>query len=344
LCRIFHLPFEWHRSGHDLRLWLIDYHGRRVERRQIDGLPVVSTPVRGLSPWTNLVGTIARDRPHIVVASGDCYIGLLGWLVARLSGARFVFDIYDKYDEFEGYVRPLGLDLFGFLQRRADLRLFASHALAKHLGREGGSENAVVVPNGVDGERFRPMDLAQCRSQLGLEEGASIVGYFGAMEPDRGVEDLVEAVQQLRDRGLGVGLLVCGRLNPATPLDRDWISYRGMVPHDQMPLYLNAVDVLAVPYRLSPIMDMGASCKIAEYLACGRPVASTSTPNLQANFPLQAEQLGEAICRPCDPSDLARALDFQLGHQLVASRPQGNFWPSIAAEALVAVAGPARGG
>ena len=337
--RIFHLPMQWRRSGHDVWLWLVDYHGGVAERRRIEALPVDSTPAPGFSILGRFFRAIARYRPRTVVASGDCYIGLLGWLVARLAGARFVFDIYDKYDEFDGYVAPLGFDLFGFLQRRADLRLFASQALGRELEGQGrpGAAPAAIVPNGVDGEAFRPMDRDACRKELELETGATLVGYFGGMEPDRGVADLVEAVQRLRDRGLGVELLLCGRPDASTPLAHDWILFRGMVPHERMPQYLNATDVLAIPYRLSPLMDMGASCKIAEYLACARPVTSTSTPNLMANFPRQAQQLGEAICRPRDPADLARAIAWQLQHCVVAERPGEHLWPQIAARALEAV-------
>jgi glycosyltransferase involved in cell wall biosynthesis len=335
--RIFHLPWEWRRSGHEVLLWLVDYHSRLPEQRQLGELQVVSTPVRGASIWSRFFRAVTRFRPRVVVASGDCYIGILGWLVARLAGARFVFDIYDKYDEFGGYVRPLGLDLFGFLQRRADLRLFASRALGAEFDGEGKGSHAVIVPNGVDGDAFRPLDPALCRRKLDLEAGVLLVGYFGAMEPDRGVADLIEAVQLLRNGGAGVELLVCGRPDPATPLTRDWIRFRGMVPHEQMPQYLNAADVLAIPYRLSSFMDMGASCKIAEYLACGRPVASTATPNLLANFPLQAQQLGEAICRPRDPVDLARAVAYQLEHRILAARPDEHLWPEIAAHALAAL-------
>jgi glycosyltransferase involved in cell wall biosynthesis len=340
--RIFHLPAEWSRRGRQVRLWLVDYHGRRVERARFDALEAVSTPVRGLSIPAAFLRTLFRERPQVLVASGDCYIGLLGWLLARLSGARFVFDIYDKYDEFGGYVRPLGLDLFGFLQRRADLRLFASRALAESLAGSGGA--TAVVPNGVDGEVFRPLDCGESRRALDLEPAATLVGYFGNMAPDRGVADLVDAVGRLRAQGSAVQLLVCGPPDASTALDREWIIFRGMVPHEQMPLYLNAVDVLAVPYRLSPFMDMGASCKIAEYLACGRPIVSTSTPNLTANFPVQTAQLGAAIARAGDPADLARALAFQLDQRVVASRPDGYLWPTIAADALAAISGGARDG
>jgi glycosyltransferase involved in cell wall biosynthesis len=273
----------------------------------------------------------------VVVASGDCYIGLLGWLIARLVRAKFVFDIYDKYDEFAGYRRLLGLDLFGFLRRQADIRLYPSRALAAAYQPDAGGRPDIVVANGVDERTFHALPKAACRRQLGLDPSARMVGYFGGMERDRGVGDLVEAIELLRSRGHDIRLLVCGKQHPDTPLDRDWIIYRGMVAHDQMPVYINSADVVVVPYRTSPFMDMGASCKIAEYLMCQRPIASTRTPNFVANFPAQALELGEGLCAGCDPPDLARAIEYQLRVGQVLALPVDFSWPAIAAHALQAI-------
>ena len=195
----------------------------------------------------------------------------------------------------------------------------------------------MFVPNGVDDSIFVPLPRGECREQLGLGQADLLVGYFGSMEPDRGVGDLLAAMEILRADGLDVRLLVCGKADPATPLDRDWIEFRGMVPHDQMPKYLNSCDLLAVPYRESPIMEMGASCKIAEYLMCRRPLVTTSTGNFTSNFPVQADELGPGMCAPGDVAALARSIRFQLAERRVISRPSDMDWSSIAARALTAM-------
>lgn len=327
--RIFHLPREWASAGKDVRVWLLDYHSRAAARSIDEGFPIDSTPVASFGFIRRLVAVLARNRPRVVVASGDCYIGLLGWMLAKLSRATFVFDVYDKYDEFGAYVRPLGWDLFGFLLRRADLTFFASRALAERLSKAVPGGEHAVVPNGVDGARFLPHDRLQCRRALGLPADAILAGYFGGMEPDRGVMDLIQAIDLLRQQGQDIQLLICGRQHPETPLDKDWILYRGMVAHDQMPIYIGATNVLVIPYRLSEFMDMGASCKIAEFLMCARPLVSTTTPNLMANFPVQALEMGAALSRPGDAGDLARALDHALGHGQLTSVPTGRTWPEI---------------
>ena len=331
--RVFRLPSEWARTGESVLLWLVDYHTRETVNFSEGRLTVWSRPILSLGMLAALLRAW-RLRPVTVVASGDCYIGLLGWLLARAVGARFVFDIYDKYDEFTGYVRPFGFDLFGFLRRRADRRFYPSRSLAQLYEPETGGRGDAVIANGVDDAVFMPLPMDECRRRLDLDPAACLIGYFGAMEPDRGVADLIAAIAQLRADGEDVRLLLCGRENAATALDRDWIIFRGMVAHQEMPLYLNASDLLVVPYRSSPIMDMGASCKIAEYLMCRRPIASTRTPNFVGNFPAQAAELGQGMCEPGDVAGLTRAIAHQLRHKTVLSVPTDMAWSGIAAKAL----------
>jgi glycosyltransferase involved in cell wall biosynthesis len=334
--RLWHLPAQWARAGVDTRLWLVDYHTRARVDAVVDGLQVDAAPLFGLRTL-RLAWRALRWRPQVLVASGDAYLGLLGWVLARLAGARFVFDVYDKYDAFAGYRRPLGFDLFGFLRRRADVRLYASQALLDAYAAEGHAGVDVPVANGVDPAVFRTLPQADSQAALGLDPAARWVGYFGGMEADRGVADLVDAIDRLRADGNDVRLVVGGRRHPATDLDRPWIDYRGLVAHADMPRHLAACDVLAIPYRRTPFMDMGASCKIAEYLMCARPIVSTRTPNFTANFPEQAAALGAGLCEPADPADLARALAHQLRAAVVLSAPADLAWPAIATRALAAM-------
>ena len=335
--RIYQLPLEWSKRIGEVRCWLVDYHTRETVHVIDDALVIASTPVLSWGALKQLLYTCWGFRPNVVVASGDCYLGLLGWVIARICGAKLVFDIYDKYDDFGAYIRPLGFDTFGFLRHHTDLRLFASRALADSYCGELPEECDILVPNGVDDEQFRPLDAKAARSELDLPPRARIVGYFGGMEPDRGVSDLVAAVGRLQGERENIQLLICGKQHPATNLDHDWIIYRGMVPHVSMPLYINACDVVAVPYRRSSFMDMGASCKIVEYLMCGVPVVSSRTPNFVDNYPRQAVELMDCLFECGNVDDLERALCFQLDHGIVATTPHEIAWKRVAHDTLDAI-------
>ena len=315
---------------HGVTLWLVDYHSKTTIQCSEGPLTITSTPFKNLAVFKHyLLGTYKNAQPiDIVIARGDCYIALMAQRIAKKLQAKFIFDVYDKYDEFSGYIKPLGFDLFGHLLKTADMRLFASHALLHSLGQP---EHDAILSNGLDANHFRPIDKAKARHKLQLPADATYVGYFGSMEPDRGVQDLIAAVQILREQGQRIELLLGGKAHNSLQLDQPGIRYLGNVPFADVPYALAASDVLAIPYRRSPFMDAGASNKIAEAMACQRPIVATRSPNLTANFPQQAQILEPYLAEPSQPSSLATALAQQLLDKKLVAAPQNIYWSGITA-------------
>lgn len=327
--RIYQLPWHWAQAGIPTKLWLVDYHTHVTAQKRDSALNIISTPVRTLALFKHWwSGEAAHGgETDIVIASGDCYIGWMGWRIARRLQARFVFDVYDKYDEFVGYHTPPGFNLFAHLLKNADIGLFASRALMDELKR---SPTDCLVPNGLDAERFRPRDMQASRNAVGLPGNGLLVGYFGGMEPDRGVADLILAILSLREQGMDVQLVLGGKEASELDVRQPGILYLGNIPYDRMPYALAACDLLAVPYRRSPFMDAGSSNKIAEAIACGRPLVATRTPNLMSNFPAQAEQLGTLLAEPGAPGSLARSIRLQSEQRVLVNLPAGMEWQDIA--------------
>ena len=335
--RIWQLPWCWGRSGIDTRLWLVDYHTRETIHTTVDDLPVDSTPVKNLALFGHwLMRRYRTDaEPDVVVASGDCYIGWLGLSVARRLRARFVFDVYDKYDEFGGYHSPPGFNLFAHLLAKADVCLFASRALMQQMGGAGPS---LWVPNGIDTALFKPLDKAACRRELGLAQDATYVGYVGSVTADRGVDDLVTAVQLLRDDGQDVRVLLAGDAAGHAAWTQSFVTNLGNVPYARAPVVMGCCDVLALPYRHSAYLDMASSCKIPEYLAAARPLAATDTPNLAANYPRVGQQLEGRLAEPSNPGHLAQVIAAQLHDPQLVPLPDEVTWDSIAGRVRANVA------
>ncbi|MDR2164196.1 MAG: glycosyltransferase [Zoogloeaceae bacterium] len=326
--RIYQLPSFWAAAGVKTKLWLIDYHSGKAVQEKAENLEIESTPVPGflfLGNWLSQYFT-TKDKYDVIVASGDCYIGLAAYTLARRARAQFVFDVYDKYDEFGAYHGLPGFDPFSFLLKRADIRLFASRTLMHDLGK---ADRDILVPNGVDLRRFSPRDKKESRIELGLPLDMLLVGYFGSIEPERGVADLIAAVQRLRDEGMNIELLLGGKAPADMDVRQPGVRYLGNVPFERVPLALSACDLLAVPYRRSVFMDAGASNKIAEAIACRRPLVATMTPNLAANFQLQAQCLDGLLAIAGDPADLARVIRAQSERRVLVDMPIGMSWEDI---------------
>lgn len=330
--RIYQIPYHWAESGRPTRLWLIDYHSK-VSKCVTDGeLTVESTPVLSWRFVRRLAGESCKvfrraRRPDLVIASSDCYIGLLGYVIARMLRAVFVFDLYDRYDVFAGYRRLPGFDPQTYLLRHADAVSFASIAVRDELQHE--TRQMFVVPNGIDRSHFRPLPMTEARDQFDLPAASTLIGYFGSMEPERGIADLIAAVAKLRADGSEAELVIAGHAHADVKLDQPWVHYLGNLEFSQMPAALASCDVLTLPYRHSPFLDNAASCKIAEYIAAERPIVATRTPNLLRNFPLQASELDDMIAAPGDVADLARCLVHQLDERRLVSMPDNMDWQSI---------------
>lgn len=328
--RIYQLPWHWSKDGIATRLWLIDYHSRESVRLRDGGLEVVSTPVKALATplaWAREV--LHRHRPpDVVLASGDCYIGLLAYCAARLLRARFVFDVYDKYDEFPGYHRAFLFDPFRFLLLHADARLFASKLLMSQLHAKNQLD--FLVPNGICADEFYPRDTMVARRALGLDANLSLVGYFGSLDVDRGILDLIEAARLLQVTHPALRLLLGGTVAAGVSIAYPWVIYLGDLPATGVPIALAACDVLALPYRRTTYLDSASSCKIAEYIASGRPMAATRTPNFTENFPMQAMELSSLLAIPGDPVDIARVIAQQLERRFVVQSAPDMSWASIA--------------
>jgi glycosyltransferase involved in cell wall biosynthesis len=329
--RIYQLPVHWHQAGHNVQMILVDYHGRHSEVSSQDGFEVQSLPAFDPRTAMRAFKSISRFRPDLILASGDCFVGLLGWHLARRADARFVFDVYDDYRTFGAYRAFMGWDALAFLCRRADLVTYASRAMDE---RHAFSSEHFVVPNGVDTSAFIPMPMAKARRELDLPDGTPLIGYFGSMTAEHGVAILVQALELLRIKRPDLRLVICGKRPESMALDGDGVIYRGMVPHMAIPVYLNACDVLVLPYLHGTFMDAASSCKIAEYLYCRRPIVATRTPNFVQNFPDQAKQLETLLVPPCDVSALTRAIERQLDTPLIVDPPDNMSWQQIATDVM----------
>ncbi len=335
--RIYQFPWHWSKAGAKVELWLFDYHSKIKINIKDGNLSVISTPIKRLS-WVikciKVIGSWRRhNQPDIIISSGDCYIGILGWVLARILRVQFIFDIYDKYDEFSGYRRLYRLDPFQFLLSHADKCIFASRAMLKFYGKK--CRISILAPNGIDINKFHEMDKYNCRVRFGLPRDKLFVGYFGSLDEQRGIDDLVDAVNLLRNNNEDIELLVAGVLRPGLNLEQGGIRYLGNIPFGDVPSALACCDVLALPYRQSTYLDMASSCKIAEYISACRPIVATNTPNFVKNFPQQAIWYENILANPSDPVDLASVVLKQLQNPENILKLSGMGWDDISMQVAI---------
>ena len=169
----------------------------------------------------------------------------------------------------------LGGSFFSFLRwLTVRLGVWASQSAAKRVnGVIVKSENLVnalpkmidsrmiwVIPNGIDLQRFHPLDRVEARRQLGWTDKAYhilVPGYPGHL---RKRHDLAQAaVERLRNEGMNIELhLLFG------------------MKHSDVPIWLNASNAL-----LLTSIHEGSPNIVKEALACNIPVVSTDVGDVR---------------------------------------------------------------
>ncbi len=244
----------------------------------VRGYAVVVAPIAlngnfHLHWYRGLGGLIRRLQPDIAHIDEEPY-NLATWLAfraARSAGARSLFFTWQNLAR--AYPPP-----FRWFERsvmnEARWALAGSAAAAAVIGAKGFRGPTSVVPQfGVDEALYRP--------PVGSDSGRFVVGYAGRLDPEKGVDTLIEACapltevevriagagpQQERLIALAEGLGMAGRTHFLGSLET-----QGMVAFYQ---HLNA---LVLPSRSRPNWVEQFGRVLIEAMACGVPVIGSRT-------------------------------------------------------------------
>lgn len=134
---------------------------------------------------------------------------------------------------------------------------------------------------GISTELFRPMDKVSLKQELHLE-WEHVIGYVGRLVPEKGLAWLLAAARQLPPQ-VHCLIIGSGPMRGDIELWSELPSLAGRVhlldakPADELPRYLNCMDVLAVPSLTTVDWKEQYGRVIAEAMACGVPVVGSES-------------------------------------------------------------------
>lgn len=255
--------------------------------------------------------------------------------------------------------RTAGYAWRGRLQRQALLaadRVFAVADSLRQLAlREGVPEARTRgIGNGVDAERFRPLDRAECRRALGLPAAAPVLVSVGGLVERKGFHRVIGLLPALREKHPGLRYLVVGGASP----EGDWsarlqqqvtelglaetVHFLGPRAPDRLREVLSAADLFVLATR-----NEGWANVFLEAMACGLPVITT---DVGGNPEVVCDEGLGTIVPFGDATALAGAIDAGLrrdwDRQAIVAHARDNSWDSrvtILLEEFQALAGPGAG-
>lgn len=206
--------------------------------------------------------------------------GLVGYLSTRWIRRPVILTV--RGSDFHLTSSGAGTRLNRFIYQHMTSVLTVSQDLARQMSASDIVADLHVVTNGVDA-RFHPQDAKGCRAELGLPDEGFIVLFVGLLVPVKGLDHLLDGLQQLLDLPLTCVLVGDGPLEEhlrgrlADGLE-DRVVFAGRQSALEVPKWMAAADLFVLPS-----LSEGRPNVVLEAQACGLPVIATAvggTPEL----------------------------------------------------------------
>ena len=230
-------------------------------------------------------GLRVKDVDLVWGTSPPIFQGLTAWVLSRLKGASFLFEVRDLWPAFAiqvGVLRnPFLIDaslwLERLLYRHADLVVVNSPGFIAHVSTHG-AKRVELVPNGSDTVMFNPDFKGESFRQHHALEGKFIALYAGAHGMSNDLDVLLQSAEILADYPeitfvlLGDGKEKSALQEKAKRMNLDNVRFIAPIPKTRMPEALAAADICIAILKPVPLYATVFPNKVFDYMAAGRPV------------------------------------------------------------------------
>lgn len=308
------------------------HEGVRVVRVAEDPTHLVFE--KDLVAWTLAMGhgmvraglALLRDWRPDVVHAHDWLVTHPAVALAEHAGVPLVATVHaTEAGRHSGWLsQPLNQQIHSvewWLANRADALITCSAAMRAEVSHLFEVPPATVIHNGIEprGWRVSPAAVRAARARH-APSGEPLVLYFGRLEWEKGVHDLLGALPRIRRSFPGARLVVAGQGRQASALVtqarklrvRRSVDFVGHLPDRELVACLAAADVVVLPSRYEPFGIVAL-----EAAAAGAPLVASTAGGL-AEVVVDGET-GLAVT-PGDVAGIAAAVRQVLSDPAAAAR------------------------
>lgn len=275
-------------------------YGGLFRRETLDGIPVLRTwaypnqspsLIKRLANYFSftfsslIAGIFVLRRPdYVLTESPPVFLGLAGWLLSRIKGARWVFNVSDLWTETALRIGALKNDwklraaaaLERFCYRKAWLVTGQSQEILAGVRREAPGAAVYHLSNGVNTSVFSPQRRSAAAQQMLKSSQRCVVLYSGLHGLAQGLMQVLDAAALLRqDPSIGFVFVGDGPdkrrlVERARLMGLDNVEFLDPVPSAHMPAIVSSAGIGVVPLKVE--LPGAVPSKLYEYMGSGLPV------------------------------------------------------------------------
>ncbi len=244
---------------------------------------------------------------------------LYGRLAALLSGVPVkIISLHDNYRKDLRLERRI---VNKILLKATDKIVAVSESIRKDIIKYDGidSSKILVIPNGIDTERFNPEgNFADIRKGFSIKESDIVLGFIGRVVPAKGLEYLIDALPFLKKEFKNIKLLITGEGSTMERLKKkakennvhDSIIFTGK--RRDIPDILSCTDIFVMPS-----VAEGLPNALLEAMAMGKPIVATEVGGIPEVI---KNRHSGFLVPPRNPEALATAIKDLISNEQLAAK------------------------
>ena len=313
--------------------------GLKIHHPRYLMLPGVSMPLQGYSMFSaslSLVRRLHKETPFDCIDAHYVYPdGFAGVMLGKRLGIPVIVSArgtdMNLFPTF-ALIRPM----IRWTLENAAGSIGVCETLKDEMIALGAAENrSIAIGNGIDLERFTPVDRQEARNRLGIPADSQVIVSVGALIPRKGYHLLIPAFAELARKNPNLRLYIVGEGESRGQLEslarengvHELVSLVGSKPNDELKYWFSAADVSCLASSRE-----GWANVLLESLACGTPVVATrvwgapeviNSPQLGILVDQSVQSIGEG---------LEAALEKQWDHGILIRYASSRTWDVVAVE------------
>jgi len=231
------------------------------------------------------IGLGVKNVEAVWGTSPPIFQGWTAWMLARLKGVPFIFEIRDLWPEFAVAIGVLknktlinmSYWLESFLYRHADKIVVNSPGFIPFVSQRGG-KGIELIPNGVEPGMFDPTNTGQAFRQANALSNDFVVLYAGAHGISNDLDVILAAAEMTADTPdiryvfVGDGKEKANLQRMATEKHLSNVLFFPAVAKNEMDEVVAAADVCVAILKPLELYKTTYPNKVFDYMAAGRPI------------------------------------------------------------------------